>query len=185
MKASLKVYGLTKSEAVSLENKNFIVKWLRKNIAIISSRKRSYGFNIPTEIIGKRMQPNIQCEEFGETPGFTTIVCGLSGKPLFPYKIIGQRESGITAKFSAPVTAIVIDGNAFGWVILTQYEIKTRKGMVCLDRENVFAGTLRDIESNFPRFAEAAFAAINKARRLEVTGHQDARSVWAASKATC
>ena len=128
----------------------------------------------------KKMQPNIRCEEISDYPGFTTIVCGLSGKPLFPYKITRNRLPGTSAYFAAPITVVVIDANASNWVIVTQYEVKMKNGEVSLKRETIENNSLASIEIRYPQFANAAAAAVNRAKQIQKWGAQSPYPAWAA-----
>jgi hypothetical protein len=180
MKPAIKIYGLRKPEAELLAENNLTTEWLKDDIGMVYSKKLTSSFKLPAGMAFKKMQPNIRCEEISDYPGFTTIVCGLSGKPLFPYKITRNRLPGTSAYFAAPITVVVIDANASNWVIVTQYEVKMKNGEVSLKRETIENNSLASIEIRYPQFANAAAAAVNRAKQIQKWGAQSPYPAWAA-----
>ena len=97
--------------------------------------------------------------------GSGTVVCGLTGRALHPYYVVGNghRACGEHAYFAVPHEVVTVTGyRRQDTVTILRLRIVRNDNTACIDCDKLWSGELGDLPDTFSQFRVAAEAAVAK-----------------------
>jgi hypothetical protein len=159
-----------------LEQRGLVVRVLRDCFIIQLAAKNDNGkivYELPHEISAATLLINAT-ESGGRNRRYegrvsATVVCGLSGKRLWPYRTHDRTHCGIHAFFNVVGGVVTVTSRAYmhgrPWIEIVQHNIVQNGNIVTLESETRWQGTF---DGNLPHtswhYRYAVEAAIAKSR---------------------
>jgi hypothetical protein len=176
MKIQLKIAGENQQLVEKMTKLGIEAKLVRGGVIITLPQKEKESwdspnsFSIPPELQGIDANYCIDIPEEGggmSNTGSSQIVCGLSGKALWPYYVprSGHLSNGTHAYFSVPsaVATVSVGDRRDNDLTILEHRIVREKDEATIVSKNLWQGQLENLPQLFERFRLAAAAAVAKA----------------------
>ena len=167
MKIQGKITERDEELAQTLRHSASSVKLVKNGIVIDPWETDDGIFIIPEST--KQIHLFLNLSEFGggmTKTGSATVVCGVSGKPLKPYKIFrhGDLACNTHALFSVPEKAITIRAEKNRQIVIREHKIViTAPRRACIHSETLWTGNFLELPNRLSRYQNAVDAAREKA----------------------
>jgi hypothetical protein len=171
MKITLKINGENGSLMRTLEKDGFKTRLVKGGIIVelpvgMKSSQNSNPipiFRIPRNIENCTFLINVEESGGGLTnTGVGTIVCGMSGKALFPYHVPkkGNLACGVHAYFAIPFKVVTISGSCKeDNISIWKHKIECSGDTVWIESELLWEGDLNELPDKYSNFQAGAKAA--------------------------
>lgn len=126
------------------------------------------SFDVPPEVHRKIHTLFIEGTEHGggmTNTGSGTVVCGLAGKALRPYRVFrsGDLSCGTHALFSVPSGFVTVTASRDGSLEIVEHRIRRPGPTAVIESQQLWTGHLDELPNLFAHFSPAAQAAVDKA----------------------
>lgn len=163
MKIVARVKGEDQALVAYLAGRNIEARLVRNGVIIDLPYAHQKGFEVPDELCDATLLINVAEEGGAMTKtGSATVVCGLSGKALRPYRVPhgGHLANGEHAFFSVPDAVITVMGyRSSGKVVIEEHRIVRDGRFAHIKTKMMWSGHIGDLPEMYDRFAVAALAA--------------------------
>jgi len=170
MKITARLDGEDEQLVETMTNRGITAKLVKGGVIVDLQLAgcNSYTYEIPWELGDATLLINVAERGGGWTKtGSGTVVCGLSGKPLWPYYVPrrGHLACETHAYFCVPSAVVTITGyRRDNTVMIEEHRIihTHHTDAALIESEKLWEGELEELPKTFSRFKAAAEAAYKK-----------------------